>query len=482
MKPGQTRLAVGALALAVVAGGVYAYNKRGDDVSADISSNSRSVAKYRNLFQASINDNQETVTPGQTVTFNVEITAAGASLTAKTNKEWENYKVAMAKDIFGKTYSPGNIRVEAVLDLLSHQDATRMRLGHLVQNANNTDKATRISLSFPARIPDDAAGKKLTSNIRFLVTVTDPATKKVRSYLLGRASEEDVNTVTKPVSQKPEITSLDPEKGVVGTSLMIFGRNFSEEATNDVTFKQGDTVAATIENIAAEGSVSIPENQNRPTHAITVSVPAQLEPGKYTVGVSNEGGESTGNTTFEVAATAPTISSFNIDGQAVTQGQSGQKLTITGTAFKESNSVFFNDQRVATNIPATNGTQLEFTIPKLSTKTYKVSVRSEGVASKSVDFSIVDPSSLSLTSVNVNGEVVTTVQPGQLITLAGQNFGTTNTVRFGSRTVSSNLSAGNNGTTLTFRVPSSLSAGNYKVTVRSGGKTSNEITVQVKAN
>jgi hypothetical protein len=76
-----------------------------------------------------------------------------------------------------------------------------------------------------------------------------------------------------------------------------------------------------------------------------------------------------------------------------------------------------------------------------------------------------------LTSVNPNAGA-----PGSTVVLMGTDLGTSGTVYFGATSATTSSWA---ATAIVATVPASLSAGNYNVTVSTGGKTSNALTFTV---
>ena len=152
----------------------------------------------------------------------------------------------------------------------------------------------------------------------------------------------------------PSITSFTPSSGVVGTTVIITGTNFSATTSgNTVTF---NGVSATV-TVAT-------------TTQLTVTVPTGATTGKIAVTINSVTATSTSDFTVTTASSsAPTITSFT-----PTSGSEGTTVTITGTNFSATaanNAVTFNG--TAATVTAATTTQLTVTVPTGAT-TGKISV------------------------------------------------------------------------------------------------------------
>lgn len=176
---------------------------------------------------------------------------------------------------------------------------------------------------------------------------------------------DDASTVS------PTITSFTPASGVVGTTVIITGTNFSTTAaSNTVTF---NGVVATVSAATAT--------------QLTVTVPSGATTGKIVVTVDGVSVTSTSDFTVTTTTTsAPTITSFT-----PTSGSEGTTVTITGTNFSTTaanNIVSFNG--VAATVSAATATQLTVTVPSGAT-TGKITVTvntSSTIATSADDFTV----------------------------------------------------------------------------------------------
>jgi len=169
----------------------------------------------------------------------------------------------------------------------------------------------------------------------------------------------------------PSITSFTPASGVVGTTVIIIGTNFSTTAaSNTVTF---NGTAATVTAASAT--------------QLTVTVPTGATTGKIVVTVNSVTATSSSDFTVTTATSSnPTITSFT-----PTSGVVGTTVTITGTNFSTtaaSNTVTFNG--TAATVTAATATQLTVTVPTGAT-TGKIAVSvntSSTTATSTSDFTV----------------------------------------------------------------------------------------------
>ena len=171
------------------------------------------------------------------------------------------------------------------------------------------------------------------------------------------------------VTTAPNITSLSPTSGSVGTAITIAGANFgATQGTSTVRFN---------------GSVATPSSWS--ATGIVAVVPSGATTGLVTVTV---GGAASNGVGFTVVGPAPSITSL-----APTSGAVGTVATITGTNFgmtKGTSTVTFNGT-VAT--PTTwSATSLVVPVPVGAT-TGNVVVTVGGVASNAKVFTVTGPAS-----------------------------------------------------------------------------------------
>lgn len=243
------------------------------------------------------------------------------------------------------------------------------------------------------------------------------------------------NGVSFTVTPAPSISSLTPNTGAVGSSIVIAGSNFGPSQGNgDVTFGSS---SATISNWSAS--------------SITAVVPSGLANGNVSVVVTAAGGVASSGVTFTVTA-APNISSLSTN-----SGSVGSSVTISGTNFGSSQgngSVTFNGTAATATSWGTG--QIQITVPTGATTGNVVVTAAGGVASNGVAFTVAPYiTSLSQSS----GE------PGASITISGSNFtSTTGTVTFNG--LSATISSWSN-TSVGVKVPNGAGSGNIVVTAGS---------------
>lgn len=191
------------------------------------------------------------------------------------------------------------------------------------------------------------------------------------STLFSSCNNDDDNVLA------PTITTFTPSSGVVGTTVIITGTNFSTTASdNTVTFN------GTAATVSASSDTQL-----------TVTVPSGATTGKITVSVSGNSVTSTSDfTVTTTTSAAPTITGFS-----PTSGAVGVTVTITGTNFSTTvanNTVTFNG--VAATVTAATATQLTVTVPTgATTGKIAVSVSTSSTTATSTDDFTVTSSSTS---------------------------------------------------------------------------------------
>jgi hypothetical protein len=246
----------------------------------------------------------------------------------------------------------------------------------------------------------------------------------------------------------PSITTLNPNTGIVGSSVTVTGTNFG--ATQGAsTIKFNGTTAAPISWSAT---------------SITVPVPAGATTGDVVVTV---GGVASNGVSFTVNP-APSITSLN-----PTNGSAGTSVTITGTNFgttQGASTVKFNGTVGAPT--SWSATSIAVPVPSGAT-TGNVVVTVGGAPSNGVSFTVSTPAP-TITSLNPTSGSV-----GTSVTITGTNFGATqgaSTVKFNGTTATpTSWSA----TSIIVPVPGGATTGSVVVTV--GGVASNGVTFTVNA-
>ena len=238
----------------------------------------------------------------------------------------------------------------------------------------------------------------------------------------------------------PQIASISPTSGPVGTQITITGTNFG--TTGTVTFN---------------GTTATPTSWT--ATSIVVPVPAGASTGNVVVTVS---GLASNGVNFTFIPT-PSITSLS-----PASGPVGTSVTITGTNFGTTGTVTFNG---TTATPTSwTATSIVATVPTGAT-TGNVVVTVNGIASNGVNFTFIPTPSITNLS-PTSGAV------GASVTITGTNFGSTqgtSTVTFNGTTATTITSW--SATSIVATVPTGATTGNVVVTV--GGVASNGVTFSV---
>ena len=248
----------------------------------------------------------------------------------------------------------------------------------------------------------------------------------------------------------PSITSLTPNTGAVGSSIVIAGSNFgSTKGTSTVKFN-GTTATTT-----SWGASSI-----------TATVPTGATTGNVVVTV----GTASNGVNFTVTA-APSIASLTPNTGAV-----GSSIVIAGSNFGPSQgngSVKFNGTS-ATTITSWGATSITAKVPTGATTGSVVVTAAGGVASSGVTFTVT--AAPSITSLTPNTGAV-----GSSIVIAGSNFGPSQgngRVKFNGTSATTITSWG--ASSITATVPTGATTGSVVVTA-AGGVASSGVTFTVTA-
>jgi hypothetical protein len=247
----------------------------------------------------------------------------------------------------------------------------------------------------------------------------------------------------------PNIATLNPSSGAVGTVVTLTGTNFgASQGASTVTFN---------------GTAATPTSWT--ATSIVVPVPTGTTNGNVVVTVS---GVASNGVAFSVTASAPSITNLN-----PTSGPIGTPITITGANFgalQGASTVTFNGTTASPT--SWSATSIGVPVPAGAT-TGNVVVTVGGVASNGVNFSVTS-SAPSITNLNPTSGAVATP-----VTITGANFGSSQ----GTSTVTFNGTAASptswNATTIVVPVPPSATSGNVVVTV--GGVASNGVNFTVTA-
>ena len=254
----------------------------------------------------------------------------------------------------------------------------------------------------------------------------------------GQSSAGVTFTVTLPA---PVISRLDPNSGLVNSSVTIEGSNFDSQ-TGSVTFN-GTTASTT----------------SWATDEIQTKVPSGATTGPVVVRTS--GGKASAGVTFTVTLPAPVISRLDPN-----SGLVDANLTIEGSNFgTSSGTVTFNGTTASTTSWASD--EIQTKVPSGATSGPVVVRTSGGKASAGVAFTVTIPA-----------PVISRLDPSSglvdaSVTIEGSNFGSSSgTVTFNGTTASTTSWDSDEIQT---NVPSGASSG--PVVVRtSGGQSSAGVT------
>ena len=173
-----------------------------------------------------------------------------------------------------------------------------------------------------------------------------------------------LSTCSEPEIPRPEITTVNPDKGVVGEEVVIVGKNLS---TAEVVF------FGSAENTPA----------SRSDTEIRTAVPAGLTPGNVSVVVKTEGGNSNAFS-FTVLPSQPEITSIEPD-----KGSIGMEITLKGKHFASATSVAFGTKTITGFISKTD-IELKLLVPEgLDPGAQNVNITTDGGVSENSTFTVV---------------------------------------------------------------------------------------------
>lgn len=301
-----------------------------------------------------------------------------------------------------------------------------------------------------------SADAVINSNGEVTLTNIPPGTWTLR--LNGSGYIDQRITVTVPPGQQteladisletvpPVLTSLTPNTGVSGSSVVITGENFhATEANNTVKF---GTISAVVTAASAT--------------SLTVTVPDGLDLGAQAVSVAKGNGPATTGLSYTVVK--PTVTNLS-----QSAGEIGSTVTLTGTYFNptaSNNTVKFGTVTVPSGDISVNGAGTEMTVVVPAGIYGSVPITVSNLQSPPSDGQnyAVTPT--------ITGLSASSGSSGDTLTITGTGFDTTganNTVKLGTHTLSS-VSA-QSTTSLQVTVPN-VSAGEANATVQVGTQTS----------
>ncbi|QUW01564.1 IPT/TIG domain-containing protein [Chloracidobacterium sp. MS 40/45] len=349
--------------------------------------------------------NSEIITatvPAGATTGPISVTNPAGTATSSTN-----FVVILPPTITSFSPASGLIGTPVIITGTNFTGTTDVRFNG-IPAAFTVNSATQITATVPAGATTGP------------ITVTNPA---------GTATSGTNFVVILP----PTIVSFSPASGLIGTSVIITGTNFT--GTTDVRFN-GIPAAFTV-NSATQ---------------ITATVPAGATTGPITA--TNPAGTATSGTNF-VVILPPTISSFS-----PTSGPVGTSVTLTGTNFTGTTDVRFNG--VAATFTVNSSTQITATVPAGATTGPITVTTPDGTATSGTNFVVILPPTIASFS-PTSGPV------GTSVTITGTNFTGTTDVRFNGVSATFTVVT---STQITATVPAGATTGPITVTNPAGTATS----------
>ena len=267
------------------------------------------------------------------------------------------------------------------------------------------------------------------------------------------------NAVTFTVNPAPVVSAISPTTATAGGpafTLTVNGTGFSSGSTIDW-------------NTATLATRFVSATQ------LTATVPARLIANAGTIPITVVTGGVTSNAVNFTVVAPPVIS--NLSPSAATAGGPGFTLTVNGSGFGGDAVVNWNQTPLATSVVSANRVTAPVLASFIATAgTAQISVSSGGVTSNAVNFTIVAGpaiSALTPASTAAGG-------PAFTLTITGTGFASGAAVQWNSTPLQTVVVSANQ---ITASVTADLIAtvGGARITVISGGATSNAVTFAVVA-
>lgn len=152
----------------------------------------------------------------------------------------------------------------------------------------------------------------------------------------------------------------------------------------------------------------------------------------------------------------------------------GGPVIITGTGFRQENTVWIGSHRI--QVASSDGENLQFLVPlDITPGTYKIYVKNRYGETNETEVSIRAPQALKISNIQ-NGEGI---RPGQQILLTGSGFLLENMVWFGTQGVAAKLII-SGGTILQVSVPASVPRGRCEIYVSNASGKSDIVGVIIE--
>ena len=338
-------------------------------------------------------------------------------------------------------------------------------VGVTLTGANFVSGSTAVSVTGGVTVSNVvvASATQLTATFAISSSATLGAAS-VTVTTAGGTSSPVIFTILPPA---PVLTSVSPNKGVVGTSVgvTLIGSNFVSGSTT-----VNVTGGVTVSNVVVVSSTQL-------TATFTISSGATL--GAANVTVATAGGTSS-PVIFTILPPPPVLTS--ISPATGTVGTS-VGVTLTGVNFVSgSTTVSVTGGVTVSNVVVASATQLTATFAISSSATLggaSVTVTTAGGTSSPVVFTILPPAPV-LTSISpAAGTAGTSVS----VTLGGSNFvaGSTTVAVTGGVTASNVTVASASQLTATLAIPATAAPGVVNVTVSTAGGTSGTVGFKIDA-
>jgi hypothetical protein len=315
------------------------------------------------------------------------------------------------------TISPGSGTINTVVTINGKNLSATEKINF---GSMSTTAASRTDTEVVTAVPDGVVPGDLSVSIK-----TDGGTSNLLSF--------------KVLPSVPEITTLQPDKGSIGTEISIKGKYLESAIHVSFGTKQVTTFALKSET------------------ELKLVVPSELGIGAFDVTVTTPGGTSQPET-FTIVA-KPSISSFTPE-----VGPPGRSVQISGANFEGVTKVIFGSGE-QTTVDYKNATLIEANVPASAT-TGKIKVVTPGGEAVSVkDFTVKDAPAIS--SFTPPTGVV-----GTVVTINGSGFEAGAVVKFGTGTATEVTVV--DGSKITAKVPGTATTG--KITVQTAAGTGESAT------
>jgi len=249
-------------------------------------------------------------------------------------------------------------------------------------------------------------------------------------------------TVTSYFTLRPTFTDYSPKSATIGSTITLTGNNLSSSALYNSSVKiYFGNAYTTSYSISSTG--------------LTVTIPTSITSEKFQIAIEIDGVKTTLPGEFTISL--PTITSLS-----ATTTWPGSSLTINGNNFNNYyNTVSIGDIAASVSTYSSSSTQLYVNIPSnLPEGEHSIKVFSGTTF-------VTAPIKLKVKSASFSGFSPASGSPGREITLSGDfNPNASYSVYFGSTQYSTTYSS--TGTSMKVNVPSSLDAGDVKITIKSG--------------